>query len=475
MLRDLGGSSSSALGRHVPFGPEVRDAADLQTRDRDSSPLDIGGLPDIVPDSDEDIDVTLFGTDVNSFRWGYSVHEAWAKPSTHSKRANKALGRFTLLFDDRPATESVRSELASTLISLKVRKILRNHVEIIADYLTCLLRHVKSELLRQGLYNGYQVEIVLCVPVVWSQKACRDMQVALTAAMRMADFKGLDLEADAIEDLFIPQDTLVLLDAGGGTGDANTYTVSRTTPLRLTKEIVRPGGDLCGSSYLNEAFRGLLREKLNDERYLEQGQVTIEGIVGNILLSEFEYKTKRHYDIYNRQRFPESFYCGGLQDYRENGFLEGCVYIRFGEMRAIFQKRLQRIVELMEQQIMGAASEDVRVDGVGAQKVGRIVVDFTFLRDQGLIQLIYNHVPEGRNKGMRVGKPHYQMEYTMVIKVVDRDLRCYATYSTAYKQRRTIISLSDHQLMLTGQLGGITHALRKASLDLETPAKTKLS
>ncbi|RYP65492.1 hypothetical protein DL770_008983 [Monosporascus sp. CRB-9-2] len=338
-----------------PLDPKFRDAADLQTRDGDSSPFDIGGLPDIIPDSDEDIDVTLFGTDVSSFKWGYSVHEAWSKPSTHFKRANKALGRFKLLFDDRPTTETVRRELASTLISLKVRKVLRSHVEIVADYLTCLLRHVKSELQRQGLYNGYQVGMVLCVPAIWSQKACRDMQVALTAAMRMADFKGLDLETDAIEDLSIVR---------GGTVDVNTYTVSRTTPLRLTKEIAQPGGDLCGSSYLNEAFRDLLREKLKDERYLEQGQVTLDGIVGNILISEFEYKTKRHYDIYDRQRLPESFYCGGLQDNCEKGFLGGCVYIRFGEMKAIFHKRLQRIAGLMEQQIVGAASEDMRVDKV---------------------------------------------------------------------------------------------------------------
>ncbi|RYP70522.1 hypothetical protein DL769_004936 [Monosporascus sp. CRB-8-3] len=500
-----------------PLDPKFRDTANLQTRDRDSSSFDIGGLSDIIPDSDEDIDLTSFGTDVNSFRWGYSVHEAWSKPSTHFKRANKALGRFKLLFDERPTTEMVRRELASTLISLKTRKVIRNHVEIVADYLTCILRHVKSELRRQGLYDGYQVEMVLCVPAIWSQKACRDMQVALTAAMRMADFKGLDHEMDAVEDLFIPQDTFVLLDAGGGTVDANTYTVSRTTPLRLTKEIVQPGGDLCGSSYLNEAFRDLLREKLKDERYLERGQVTLDGIVENILISEFEYKTKRHYDIYDRQRLPESFYCGGLEDNREKGFLGGCLYIRFGEMKAIFHNRLQRIVRLMEQQIMGAAAEDVRVDKVVliggfagspslqkeltrrlkelstqfaldielivrgnsygiqrkeehgtfpehaiikkkrydkvdgiawvetidwvlkkgaeipsvwicAQKVGRIVVDFTFLRDQGLIQPIYNHIPEGRNKGMRVGKPHYQVDYTMVIKVVDRDLRCYAIY-----------------------------------------------
>ena len=57
----------------------------------------------------------------------------------------------------------------------------------------------------------------------------------------------------------------------------------------------------------------------------------------------------------------------------------------------------------------------------GAEEVGEIVVDFTFLRDQGLIQPV-----DGRfNKnGKKVGKKHYQVNYTMVIKVVDRDLQC---------------------------------------------------
>ncbi|RYO77008.1 hypothetical protein DL762_009536 [Monosporascus cannonballus] len=276
-----------------PLDPKFRDTADLQTRDRDGSLFDIGGLPDTIPDSDEDTDVTLFGTDANSF--------------------NKALGRFKLLFDERPTTEIARRELASTIIALKVRKVIRNHVEIVADYLACMLRHVKSELRRQGLYDGYQVEMVLCAPVIWSQKACRDMQVALTAPMRMADFKGLDLETDAIEDLFIVSEPEAAA--------ASSRKIHLSSWMRL-------GGDLCGSSYLNEAFRGLLREKLKYGRYLERGQATLDGIVENILISEFEYKTKRHYDIHDRRRLPESFYCGGLQDNREKGFLGGSVYIQ---------------------------------------------------------------------------------------------------------------------------------------------------
>ena len=57
----------------------------------------------------------------------------------------------------------------------------------------------------------------------------------------------------------------------------------------------------------------------------------------------------------------------------------------------------------------------------GAKEVGEIVVDFNFLRDQGLIQPV-----DGRfNKnGKKVGRKHYQVNYTKVIRVVDRDLQC---------------------------------------------------
>jgi hypothetical protein len=57
----------------------------------------------------------------------------------------------------------------------------------------------------------------------------------------------------------------------------------------------------------------------------------------------------------------------------------------------------------------------------GAEKVGEIVVDFTFLRDQGLIVPVDGGVG---SSGKRVGRKHYLVKYTMVIKVVDRDLQC---------------------------------------------------
>lgn len=57
----------------------------------------------------------------------------------------------------------------------------------------------------------------------------------------------------------------------------------------------------------------------------------------------------------------------------------------------------------------------------GAEKIAEIIVDFDFLRLDGLIQPIEGGVDEN---GKWLGKRHYRVEFTMVIKVVDRDLQC---------------------------------------------------
>lgn len=47
-------------------------------------------------------------------------------------------------------------------------------------------------------------------------------------------------------------------------------------------------------------------------------------------------------------------------------------------------------------------------------------MDFTFLREQGLIEAKRETLANGKE----VGKKHYRVAYTMVIKVTGRDLRC---------------------------------------------------
>ncbi|KAK7998891.1 hypothetical protein PG991_014566 [Apiospora marii] len=335
----------------------------------------------------------------DTLSWGYSVHESQSLPKVHSDSSSKPLSRFKLLLDTSPMTEEVRHSLKDTVESLQKRKIIKKPLQLIADFLTCLLRHTKEELADRGYDDSWALEIVLCVPAIWTQKACRDMQSALAVAMEKTNFKGVDIQNNSIENLFIvsepeaaaayvlawspdvhPGDTFVLLDAGGGTVDANTYTISKTIPLRLTHEVVEPGGKyeatqassttcsqdhsggLFGSSYLNEGFRKFLKERLKDEVYLERGADTIDSIVEKIMIEMFEYKIKRSFDyrVKGLKRIPVQ----GLLDNDEKLFRDGCLHVPMQTIKALFDPLLKGIVSVMEDQIVKARSKGSRVEKV---------------------------------------------------------------------------------------------------------------
>lgn len=141
--------------------------------------------------------------DEDSFRWGYSAHEAWGRSATHAGANSKPLSRFKLLLDDSPRTEAIRADLGRTLDELKTKKIIQKPLDVIVDFLTSLMRHAKSEIKRAGFDDSYKTEIVLCVPAIWTQKALRDMQGALGKAMTLAGFPGIDTDNNTIDNLFI--------------------------------------------------------------------------------------------------------------------------------------------------------------------------------------------------------------------------------------------------------------------------------
>lgn len=60
-------------------------------------------------------------------------------------------------------------------------------------------------------------------------------------------------------------DTFMLCDAGGGTVDLITYTVSSLKPILKLTEASPGSGSLCGASFLNRGFRKYLEEKLGDQ------------------------------------------------------------------------------------------------------------------------------------------------------------------------------------------------------------------
>ena len=60
-------------------------------------------------------------------------------------------------------------------------------------------------------------------------------------------------------------DTFLLCDAGGGTVDLISYTVSALKPVLKIQEATPGTGSLCGSSFLNRIFQKFVQEKLGND------------------------------------------------------------------------------------------------------------------------------------------------------------------------------------------------------------------
>ena len=60
-------------------------------------------------------------------------------------------------------------------------------------------------------------------------------------------------------------DTFVLCDAGGGTVDLISYTITGLFPKLQIKEAAPGTGGFCGSTYLDESFSNYLTQMLSNE------------------------------------------------------------------------------------------------------------------------------------------------------------------------------------------------------------------
>ena len=79
-------------------------------------------------------------------------------------------------------------------------------------------------------------------------------------------------------------DTFVLCDAGGGTVDLISYTVSELRPTLKIDEAASGTGGLCGSTYLNRIFEQLLIAKFGqndgwEDDVIEEASSSLNGVL----------------------------------------------------------------------------------------------------------------------------------------------------------------------------------------------------
>ena len=320
-------------------------------------------------------------------KWGYGAHKIQQQPGRIDESTGSEIVKMIKvhLDEDSVHTQDLRTELGQQVERLQSHGFVRDRDHIISDYLARLLRHSKSILTKkEGLCPDSKIDYVLCVPVSWSETACRVMHDAMARAIRSSGL-GL-LRQNVIVDLFMVSEpeaaaqyvlaslgdegrlekgeVFILLDAGGGTVDVTTYQVtSDTGPLRLKGEMIKADGALCGSSFINKRHAKALMEKLEGEDFVgggDQLKSFVDGLVNN-----WEVDGKPDIDVGDRKTMVLSQYIPGLKKNPAKNFRKDN-YLRWTEqeVKAMFEPSLTGTNDLLERQLDQALEKRLTVSKV---------------------------------------------------------------------------------------------------------------
>ena len=146
--------------------------------------------------------------------------------------------------------------------------------QLAIDYLRCLREHVIKILrnkLGDGVVDTTPFEFIITAPAIWSDSAKDRTRNCGKQAGMGKDIRIISEPEAAVVyalDSLDPHnltvgDTFVLCDAGGGTVDLVSYTITELLPSVKIREAVAGFGDRCGSTFLNRIFRDYLRDNFS--------------------------------------------------------------------------------------------------------------------------------------------------------------------------------------------------------------------
>ncbi|GAP89408.2 putative actin-like atpase domain-containing protein [Rosellinia necatrix] len=183
-------------------------------------------------------------------------------------------------------------------------------VQLVGEYLKVLWNHALGQIYDakgQNIIDGMPFLVVLTVPAIWTNYARERMREAAEIAgilkPRVAGKTTLTFisEPEAAAIATIPEldnrgdllvgDTIVVVDAGGGTVDIISYRVNKLEPLSMS-ECVEGEGDLCGGTFLDNEFEKLLKTTVGMVAWSKMNGSDIRKVMNN----EWEHGIKQAFD-----------------------------------------------------------------------------------------------------------------------------------------------------------------------------------
>uniref|UniRef100_A0A4E9DDF4 Uncharacterized protein n=1 Tax=Gibberella zeae TaxID=5518 RepID=A0A4E9DDF4_GIBZA len=327
--------------------------------------------------------------------WGWEVQRQMSMFTFQSNLDGTLIYRFKTLMDQSENHKEHKQDLSVDLESLSMNRSCEENISVAemtmlvtVHYLTKLLDFTNCEIQKNLGLEADQIdatEMAICVPVIWGQMAIRNMQFCMGLAARLAGFPGVTVKNKSMDNVFIVSEpeagatwllsaglgdihvgnTFVLVDAGGGTVDAQTYTVTKEAPLRLQNQAIRHSGDSCGSNALNELLFEYVLKILDEHEYLDdQNGMNREGFARKAALHDFETIYKAEWDMFNPDNPDCLFEIPGLRfNPQDKESVSNRLTVPAAFINAIFHHVCAEVGEIIKNQLNMAHENKVDVGG----------------------------------------------------------------------------------------------------------------
>ncbi|KAK5195203.1 hypothetical protein LTR96_002795 [Exophiala xenobiotica] len=226
-------------------------------------------------------------------KWGFEVERDSQKPTYEM---------FKLGLDPKREKETSLARNYPSFVRLPTNS--ADVEKLVVDYLTALRENFEIQL--ADLPNSLDLQsipkqYIITVPAMWSEPAQdKTRSCAERAGMGQKQTIGIISEPEAaairvLEEMredeyrFEKDDTFVVCDAGGGTVDLISYTVTGLDPVLQVEEAVKGEGHVCGGMFVNRVFAEYMRETYGN-------QATFNDEVLEDAVREFEQNIKKRFD-----------------------------------------------------------------------------------------------------------------------------------------------------------------------------------
>jgi len=141
-------------------------------------------------------------------------------------------------------------------------------------------------------------------------------------------------------------DVFVVCDAGGGTVDLISCTITSINPLKVVETTVGTGG-ICGAQNLNVNFEEHVKKRIGDAKL--QKYKTEKAKSWRIALDIFEDRVKRWFGSVSMTEFEVPL--PGMDDDVDAGIEESCLILTTNQMKEIFDPVVDDVITLIEGQV----------------------------------------------------------------------------------------------------------------------------